>query len=276
MNDSERLVNNVLVSLTAGRKETARRLLSGAVAKDPANQEAWLYLAVTLPPEKSAEALRRVLKLNPEHILAKAALSKLETDPSRPLELCDIVQTEIPAQPTSPQASTRKKSTTPRKRATPKPPIAETVEVTTENEIASISEVPMEVAVEAVPEVLAPAATVEDVPVAQPIAPSPPAEPAPREVQPYVRIMARPMIEHLKRNEASPADASNISPTNPENYLLPGGQSPYLRTPARLKARPVRRTRRMRGGSVSLTSFGIILIVAAVVILIGYFLFIRI
>jgi hypothetical protein len=88
--------------------------------------------------------------------------------------------------------------------------------------------------------------------------------------------MARPMIEHLKRNEASPADSSNIPPSNPDNYLLAGGQSPYLRTPARLKARPVRRTRRMQGGSASLTSFGIILIVAVVVILIGYFLFIHI
>jgi len=276
LNDSERLVNNVLASLTAGRKETARRLLSGAVAKDPANQEAWLYLAVALPPDKAAEALRRVLEINPGHKLAQSALTKLETDPAKPLELCDIVLTEIPAQPAAPQASTRKKSATPRKRPAPKPQISETVELAAESEIIIAPEVPLEAAVEAVPEVITPVAPLDDTPAAQPLAPILPTQPAPREVQPYVRIMARPMIEHLKRNEASPADSSNIPPTNSENHFINGGVSPYLRTPAKLKARPVRRTRRTRGSSVSLTSFGIILTVAVLVIIIGYFLFIHI
>lgn len=91
MQDDLKRLDSALASLVAGRKNTALRLLSTVVAKEPANQQAWLYLSLAQPREKAQQALDQLLKLNPAHQTAITLSLKLKENPEAELLLSDIL-----------------------------------------------------------------------------------------------------------------------------------------------------------------------------------------
>ena len=73
------LLSNGQDAARAGNRGEAYRCLVSAVSLDPANDEAWLWLAGVLDvPEERARCLRRVLELNPESKSARQGLIILE------------------------------------------------------------------------------------------------------------------------------------------------------------------------------------------------------
>src|SRR5947209_779958 len=74
MNDAQTLFNEGVTALQAGQMEKARRLLARSIAIEPLNEHAWLFLSLTLPDTKAADALERVLRINPANASAQAAL----------------------------------------------------------------------------------------------------------------------------------------------------------------------------------------------------------
>jgi len=107
LQDDLKRLNSAFASLAAGRKNTALRLLSTVVAKEPANQQAWLYLSLAQPREKSQQALNQLLKLNPDHQAALTLSRKLKETPEAELFLSDILsEAEIAVLATSNEANT--------------------------------------------------------------------------------------------------------------------------------------------------------------------------
>ncbi len=73
-----RLIERGVEAARAGYKEEAEELLSQAVAIDPENERAWLWLsAVVEGIEAQRECLNRVLEINPTNSFARAGLSFL-------------------------------------------------------------------------------------------------------------------------------------------------------------------------------------------------------
>jgi hypothetical protein len=97
MEKEENLLSSAVIALVAERKELAQRLILHTIARNPANQQAWLYLAVTLPREKAVEALQKVLVLNPQNKLALQSLMLLRHSPDLELTLDHVME-----QPTLP------------------------------------------------------------------------------------------------------------------------------------------------------------------------------
>lgn len=65
--------------IKAGDGEGGRRILAQLLAQDPANEAAWLWMSSVVEQEEQREhCLRQVLKHNPEHALARAALDHLQ------------------------------------------------------------------------------------------------------------------------------------------------------------------------------------------------------
>ena len=66
--ESERFYNQALASFKAGDRAGAVALLSQAAQVNPANQQAWLWLAGLADHRtERIEYLTRVLQLNPDH-----------------------------------------------------------------------------------------------------------------------------------------------------------------------------------------------------------------
>lgn len=84
----DELVAQGITAYEAGDATTARRLLTQAVKQDASSVQAWWYLSkVQTEDEKRLQCLRRVVKLDPSHSEAAAALDrltqKLEAEMSR-------------------------------------------------------------------------------------------------------------------------------------------------------------------------------------------------
>lgn len=76
-------------ALRAGDRREARRLLGRVVAENPGNVAGWWLLAATLDdPEQKGYALRRVLRLRPDHAEARRLLDQLEAE-SVPADAAD-------------------------------------------------------------------------------------------------------------------------------------------------------------------------------------------
>lgn len=66
-------------ALKQGDRRKARRLLGQVINEDPANAIAWWYLQAVLDTsEQRIHALRQVLRLQPDHVQARAILERLE------------------------------------------------------------------------------------------------------------------------------------------------------------------------------------------------------
>lgn len=72
-------------ALRAGERERARQLLAQAVRANPRSEQAWLLLAGAVSdPAQRRSCLERVLRLNPEHAIARKALGSLPTPDAGP------------------------------------------------------------------------------------------------------------------------------------------------------------------------------------------------
>ncbi|MFN8418321.1 MAG: hypothetical protein U0528_03600 [Anaerolineae bacterium] len=76
-------------ALQAGQREEARGYFAQAVREDRQNEDAWLYLGLTLDdPQRKRQAYEQVLKLNPANEKARLQLAKMgvSTNPPKVLE----------------------------------------------------------------------------------------------------------------------------------------------------------------------------------------------
>jgi hypothetical protein len=92
MEKEENLLSSAVIALVAERKELAQRLLLHTISRNRTNQQAWLYLAVTLPRERAIEALQKVLVLNPQHKIALQNLMLLRHCPDLELTLDHVME----------------------------------------------------------------------------------------------------------------------------------------------------------------------------------------
>jgi hypothetical protein len=97
MEKEENILSSAVIALVAERKELAQRLLLHTLARNPNSEQAWLYLATTLPNVKAVEALQKVLVLNPQNKLALKNLMLLRRYPDLTLTLDHVME-----QPTLP------------------------------------------------------------------------------------------------------------------------------------------------------------------------------
>jgi hypothetical protein len=78
MKEAQRLTEQGVVAAKAGRKEEAAELLSQALALDPRNERAWLWLSTAVDTiEEQRECLQRVLAINPSNPFARGGLAFL-------------------------------------------------------------------------------------------------------------------------------------------------------------------------------------------------------
>ena len=80
-----------ITALKDGHREAARRLLTEAVARNPLDAAAWLWLSGALDDnDQRADCLRRVLQIEPDNAAARAGLEQLEAE-QRPAALrCSV------------------------------------------------------------------------------------------------------------------------------------------------------------------------------------------
>jgi hypothetical protein len=65
--------------IDAGDRQRAQRILAMLLSEDPANEAAWLWMSrIVERDEQRKDCLRQILKRNPEHPEARAALARLE------------------------------------------------------------------------------------------------------------------------------------------------------------------------------------------------------
>jgi hypothetical protein len=65
-------------ALKDSHREAARRLLAEAIARNPLDAVAWLWLSgATEDDDQRADCPRRVLQINPNHQIALADLARL-------------------------------------------------------------------------------------------------------------------------------------------------------------------------------------------------------
>jgi Domain of unknown function (DUF4352) len=99
---SDNLLQEGIEALQTGNAAQARALLSNAVQANPQNEQAWLYLAAVLPPDRAIEVLERVLKLNPENEQAKKGLQALKKQAITPqFDYIDALIEEVNDQKTT-------------------------------------------------------------------------------------------------------------------------------------------------------------------------------
>jgi hypothetical protein len=87
-----------IAAVKAGNAHLAKKMLEAALAENPNDAQAWLWMsAVVQTPDEKRECLRRVLAIDPNHAAAKRGLEQLGPEPMRPL-----VVEPAPAAPTPP------------------------------------------------------------------------------------------------------------------------------------------------------------------------------
>jgi hypothetical protein len=75
MSEASRLVEQGIAAARADRKEEAEELLNRAVAIDPENEQAWLWLSVVVEGiEPRRHCLRKVIQINPANPFARSGL----------------------------------------------------------------------------------------------------------------------------------------------------------------------------------------------------------
>ncbi len=80
----EELVREGGAALRSGERERARALLAQAVRLNPRSEQAWLLLAgAVTDAEQRRSCLERVLRLNPEHTIARKAMATRQTGGDR-------------------------------------------------------------------------------------------------------------------------------------------------------------------------------------------------
>ena len=93
-------LQNAISLIKAGDRDGGRRLLSELLSRDPANEAAWLWMSsVVEQDEQRRYCLQQVLKHNPDHTVAQAALAHLQASEAEEEVLL------IPESPESPSVA---------------------------------------------------------------------------------------------------------------------------------------------------------------------------
>src|SRR3972149_8224123 len=72
--------------IRSGRPEEARPILARLIQASPHSEDAWLLLSMTVKDrQKQMDCLRQVLRINPDHHLAKSRLARLSRPPTAPV-----------------------------------------------------------------------------------------------------------------------------------------------------------------------------------------------
>ena len=76
-------IRHITTLIRTGRIEDARPLLARLLQHNPQSEEGWLLLSMTVRGrEKQIDCLHQVLRINPDHQLAKSRLAKLTRPPT--------------------------------------------------------------------------------------------------------------------------------------------------------------------------------------------------
>lgn len=101
MLESEKMIQEGIALVKAGKKTEGRTLLTAAVQQDPNNEEAWLWLgAAGTSPRETISCLKRALAINPKNQKAAAGIkwAVAQLDQAR---RADTPSVDVPAQPPS-------------------------------------------------------------------------------------------------------------------------------------------------------------------------------
>ncbi len=80
-----------ITALKGGHRKAARRLLAEAVARNPLDAAAWLWLSGALDDnDQRADCLRRVLQIEPDNAAARAGLEHFEAEQRRAAVRCRV------------------------------------------------------------------------------------------------------------------------------------------------------------------------------------------
>jgi tetratricopeptide (TPR) repeat protein len=80
-----------ITALKGGHREAARRLLTEAVARNPLDAVAWLWLSgATEDDDQRADCLRRVLQIEPGNAAARAGLEQIAAEQRRAVIYCNV------------------------------------------------------------------------------------------------------------------------------------------------------------------------------------------
>lgn len=80
-----------ITALQEGHRGAARRLLTEAVARNPLDATAWLWLSGSLDnDDQRADCLRRALQIEPDNAVARSGLEQLEAAQRRAVVHCNI------------------------------------------------------------------------------------------------------------------------------------------------------------------------------------------
>lgn len=91
-------------AIKAGNKQLGQQLLAQILQSDPNNEQAWLWMSAVVDEDKRKYCIERVLKINPNNILASQALSQLnqKKNISKPqIEYSTPIAQTPPRNPTS-------------------------------------------------------------------------------------------------------------------------------------------------------------------------------
>ncbi len=283
MSKNEQLINTAIAALAAGRKETARRILTNVVTNDPGNQQAWLCLAASVPPNLAIPALQKVLVLNPQNKMALQSIGRLRAQPEKELDLADVLVGENQAgeallasfgqePPTIYEPGLWKEQIEPKAAAFGEDSTLAFNSKESKKLITRLSETPLP----------------------KPPEPTPAPEMSPRiddsaqnsasleasailaatfypKTTQFIEAKSEPYIKaNIPLNNSSAVAVNFVSGNRTAlNYMeLNRSESTRLR----LKERPLRRNNNPKRTLVQLTNFGIIVITALLVIIIGYLL----
>src|SRR5574342_40530 len=76
-------IRQVTTLIRTGRIEDARPLLARLLQRNPQSEEGWLLLSMTVKDrQKQIDCLNQVLRINPDHQLAKSRIAKLSRPPT--------------------------------------------------------------------------------------------------------------------------------------------------------------------------------------------------
>ncbi len=116
------LTQKGITALKAGNRHLAKQFLQAALAENPNDATAWLWMSgVATTVEEKRECLRRVLAIDPNHALAKRGLEALGPEPNRSF-VTESVDELAPLSPAPPTPTPPRPAA--RKIAAPPPPVA--------------------------------------------------------------------------------------------------------------------------------------------------------
>ncbi len=110
-----------IAAARGGNHNLARQFLEAALAEDPDDAVAWLWMSsVVHTPAEKRECLKRVLAIDPNHAAAKHGLELLGPEPAAPWVVEPYVPETPPAAPPPPRPIERRKDTARRQAPTPR------------------------------------------------------------------------------------------------------------------------------------------------------------